>query len=101
MTFCQNTANQLFTTVIPLRGKSELWAEAFSRSKKRVDFVYIDASHEYADVADDIANWTPIVHPGGILAGHDFGIFPGVTKAVTESGPFAQIGHSVWWRFVK
>lgn len=37
-----------------------------------LDFVFIDASHEYEDVKNDIAAWIPKVKNGGILAGHDF-----------------------------
>lgn len=35
------------------------------------DFVYIDASHEYQDVLDDMKAWFPKVKQMGMLAGHD------------------------------
>jgi hypothetical protein len=37
-----------------------------------LDFVYIDASHSFQPVIDDIAEWSKKVRPGGIVAGHDF-----------------------------
>ena len=37
-----------------------------------LDFVYIDANHEFLHVAQDIALWEKKVRPGGIVAGHDF-----------------------------
>lgn len=37
-----------------------------------LDFVYLDASHDYANVAQDLRVWYPKVKPGGVLAGHDF-----------------------------
>lgn len=37
-----------------------------------LDFVYIDANHEYRAVVDDIAEWGARVRPGGIVAGHDY-----------------------------
>jgi predicted O-methyltransferase YrrM len=48
-----------------------------------IDFVFIDASHEYKDVVDDILAWSPKLKQGGTLAGHDYDIelFPGVVKA--------------------
>jgi SAM-dependent methyltransferase len=50
-----------------------------------LDFVFIDASHEYEDVKNDILAWLPKVKKGGILAGHDFtDAFPGVVDAVNE-----------------
>ena len=55
-----------------------------------LDFVFIDASHEYEDVKKDIAAWIKKVKPGGVIAGHDYYIndfdyFPGVKQAVNES----------------
>lgn len=37
-----------------------------------IDFVYIDANHELRHVLDDIAAWSPLVRPGGIISGHDY-----------------------------
>lgn len=47
------------------------------------DFVFIDASHEYEDIKNDIQSWYPKVRSGGVLAGHDYG-WGGVKKAVDE-----------------
>lgn len=37
-----------------------------------LDFVYIDANHEFRHTVDDISEWYPKVKMGGILAGHDY-----------------------------
>jgi hypothetical protein len=37
-----------------------------------LDFVYIDASHLFNDVMQDIILWTDRVRPGGIVSGHDY-----------------------------
>jgi len=37
-----------------------------------LDFVYIDAMHEFDPVMMDIICWTPKVKIGGIVAGHDY-----------------------------
>jgi hypothetical protein len=37
-----------------------------------LDFVYIDALHEFKDVMMDILLWEPKVKPGGIVSGHDY-----------------------------
>lgn len=47
------------------------------------DFVFIDASHEYEDVLDDLRAWYPKVKAGGLFAGHDYH-WPGVSRAVNE-----------------
>lgn len=50
-----------------------------------LDFIFIDASHEYEDVKNDILHWTPKVKKNGIIAGHDFTEnWKGVKKAVIE-----------------
>lgn len=37
-----------------------------------LDFVYIDASHEFSHVAHDLVEWAKRVRPGGIVSGHDY-----------------------------
>lgn len=48
-----------------------------------IDFVYIDASHEYEYVKKDIDIWSEKVKPGGIISGHDWG-WEGVQSAVID-----------------
>ena len=51
-----------------------------------LDFVYIDASHDYESVKRDIELWLPKIKPGGVIGGHDFSYhFPSVIKAVGEA----------------
>lgn len=37
-----------------------------------LDFVYIDANHEYKNVIDDINVWGKKVRVGGVISGHDY-----------------------------
>lgn len=39
---------------------------------RSLDFVFIDASHGYADVLHDLFTWSPKVRSGGIVSGHDY-----------------------------
>jgi hypothetical protein len=41
-----------------------------------LDFVFIDGSHEYQDIKNDINAWLPKVKKGGVLAGHDYYLPP-------------------------
>jgi hypothetical protein len=66
----------------PVRLKS---IQASKMYKDRsLDFVFIDGSHEYEDVKEDIYYWYPKVKRGGIISGHDYTNYPGVKKAVDE-----------------
>jgi hypothetical protein len=47
------------------------------------DAVFIDASHKYEAVKEDIKAWYPKVKSGGLLCGHDFPEL-GVARAVIE-----------------
>ena len=53
-----------------------------------LDFVYIDAAHDYDNVKADIEAWAPKVREGGIVAGDDYYLTRhgnlGVIKAVNE-----------------
>ena len=51
-----------------------------------LDTVFIDATHTYEAVKEDIKVWLPKVKNGGILAGDDYNQnWPQVIKAVNES----------------
>lgn len=57
--------------------RSEIWrmtsVEAASQIEpKSLDFVYIDARHDYLSVKEDLEHWFEKVRPGGVFAGHDY-----------------------------
>ena len=37
-----------------------------------LDFIYVDARHDYCGVREDLREWWPKLRMGGILAGHDY-----------------------------
>ena len=67
-----------------IRGKSDETSSCFIDGS--VDFVFIDAAHDYEHVKKDIAAWWPKMKSGGTFAGHDYfpngKQWPGVAKAV-------------------
>jgi hypothetical protein len=67
--------------------------------------VFIDGSHEYADVAADIQAWRQNISATshGILAGHDYDPvqFPGVVRAVEEAFGEHRKGFSPAQKFNK
>ena len=75
--------------------RSSIWRMSSVDASQRVpskclDFVYIDARHEYEYVKEDLHCWFDKVRPGGLIAGHDYmdgrvstGLY-GVKRAVDE-----------------
>jgi hypothetical protein len=55
-----------------------------------LDFVMIDAGHDYEDVKADLFAWLPKIKPGGLIAGDDFPD-PGVQRAVREIIPLFTV----------
>lgn len=85
--------------------RSLIWrmtsAEAAEEIDDRsLDFVYIDARHDYVSVQEDLDLWFGKVKPGGIIAGHDYadtvhrGAIFGVKSAVDVF--FAEKGLQVY-----
>lgn len=51
-------------------------AEALDAFKdESLDFVYIDANHDFPNFIFDIHHWMKKVRPGGIISGHDYAPF--------------------------
>ena len=65
----------------PIRMDSSVASTQYSNES--LDFVFIDAEHDYFSVLNDIIIWYPKIKKNGIIAGHDFHEnFPGVEQAV-------------------
>lgn len=61
-----------------------------------LDFVFIDAAHDYENVKQDILAWLPKVKKGGVIAGHDYSSFPGVRQAVDEIFNHKIVSETCW-----
>lgn len=67
---------------------------------KSLDFVFIDAAHDYENVYADISAWLPKVKSGGILSGHDWH-HPPIKRAVYELiGDVEELGNC-WFIYIK
>ncbi len=60
-----------------------------------IDFVYLDAGHNYQAVKTDIETWLPKVRSGGFIAGDDYK-WPGVKEAVSELLPEHKTVKGRW-----
>jgi len=76
--------------VTPIKKPSVEAAQDFADGS--IDFVFIDAAHDYDSVKSDIQSWLCKVKGGGCIGGHDINEL-GVRKAVVE-----QFGDK--WRTV-
>ena len=65
---------------------------------KSIDMIFIDASHDYAEVKNDITNWYPKAKK--LICGHDYQLaFPGVIQAVNEKIDGVEGGWgSIWFK---
>lgn len=59
-----------FKNVTIMRKASMEAVEGFDNES--LDFVYIDANHEFRYIAEDLYEWTKKVKKGGIVSGHDY-----------------------------
>lgn len=71
--------------------------EELERRDVKYDLIFIDAAHDSESVRRDIEIAQEWISPGGIICGHDYSFFPGVTEAVNEWGFDGAMG-TIWWR---
>lgn len=67
-----------------------------------LDWIFIDANHEYEYIKENLELWTPKVKVGGLVSGHDYGNkWEGIKKAVDEAIPKEKLNIKeecyVWW----
>ena len=86
--------------VTPIRLESMVASKLYQNES--LDFVFIDASHTYENVKNDIFAWLPKVKKGCYIGGHDYGNnepeeVNGVKKAVDEIfGKNVEIYNPGW-----
>jgi hypothetical protein len=61
---------------------------------KSLDFVFIDGSHDYVSVKNDLHAWYPKVKDGGTIAGHDYG-WPWYPEATWPLGKYGSLNDNV------
>lgn len=89
---------------IPIRMTSDNSAKLFKEKNIKLDFLFIDASHDYDSVKHDIECWLPCMKVGSIISGHDYNqpYWEGVTRAVNEFFPDVKndSNTSIWYHTV-
>jgi len=91
------------TKVIKLKKRSDSALIELIMNDRLADMVYIDGDHSYKQVKVDIALAMSVVKPGGIIAGHDYGMkgCDGVRQAVNEMLQFPDVrfADTSWLKF--
>jgi len=67
-----------------------------------LDWVHLDARHDYTSVKADIEAWLQKIKSGGWLSGDDYNEekWPGVVQAVRDCLPRAELWSNQQWRWI-
>ena len=97
----QNLLNCGFADMVQLVISDSISASRLF-SDASLDWVHLDARHDYASVKADIEAWLPKIRKGGWLSGDDYDEqkWPDVVKAVGELLPGAESWSKLQWRWV-
>ena len=77
-----NNISPVSHVINPIKKLSSDASELYNDNS--LDFIFIDAAHDYDNVIQDIKNWLPKLKIGGCIAGHDYFTSEGIKKAVKE-----------------
>ena len=80
--------------------RSFSWDAAELYHDNTLDFIFIDASHEYDEFVKDCNVWFSKVRPGGMVSGHDVhmvGVYNGLADLNVS---YQRADDNVWW-FIK
>lgn len=87
--YYQFLANVVYTgstsLIVPLPQTTSHAAQILAHLQLTPDYIYVDASHSYADVLLDLQQFWPLLANGGCLLGDDYHwTWPGVVRAAQE-----------------
>jgi hypothetical protein len=75
------------------------WRQFAAQWDKPIRFLHLDATHTTREVSDTIAAFRPLIVPGGIFAGDDWGWPPleaGVREQFRDEAVSTRFG-TLWW----
>lgn len=66
-----------------------------------LDFVYLDGSHGFKDIAADLVEWSAKVRMGGIVSGHDYHMTPKCHVQYVVDAYVETFGINNWFVLMK
>ena len=91
--------------IIPIREDSHVAIDTVREALDGAlaDLIWLDGGHDEPVIRGDIELYLPLLRPGGLLCGHDFGYpdCPGVERAVRELLPGFYRGPGTIWAWRK
>lgn len=100
---CDARWREQASRVVQLHGDSATFD--WSPHEKRAGLIFVDGSHAYDYVVKDSETAMRLVRPDGMVFWHDYGVWPGVTRALEDLDRRRQLGlvnirgtSLVFWR---
>ena len=89
--------------ITPIPTTSTIGSHILQHYNIKADLIYIDGSHEYIDVKNDIEHYLNILTLNGVMFGDDMdGNWPGLSRAVHETlGNKFEISENNFWVYRK
>ena len=97
-TFLRNVVdNGHMNAIVPFPISSNEATEVLKHYGITADIIYVDGSHEYEAVKNDINRYWALLNTGGVMFGDDFThAWPGVVQAVKEFSEDVETLNVVW-----
>jgi hypothetical protein len=90
--------------IIPCPNTSDNYFPVFEKQKIKADLIYVDGSHLFDNVYNDIKNYSNLLNDKGIIFGDDFTFARGVRKAVQkycyENNKQYEVTEDRYWRIL-
>lgn len=96
--FMENVGHR-FRNVTPVKIHSLDYAAICAKSGKTFDMVFLDGGHQYDEFKADLEAWMKLTKK--IICGHDYNLFPGVTRAVNERFDQVKTVETIWYKEIE
>jgi len=90
--------------IVPCPNTSDIYYHYFNFIKLKADLIYIDGSHLFENVYNDIKNYSKLLNPKGVIFGDDYTFAKDVRNAVEkycyENNKQYEVTEDRYWRIL-